>query len=149
MQRGGIMAAGAGLIKTGEAGRGLHSRWYPETLAERIKILRSIRERISFEQADGFDAVKPFAKNPNAFFFIDPPYTAGGKNAGNRLYTHNEIDHEALFGLMATVRGSVMMTYDDAPEVRKMAKRHGFRVEATPMKNTHHEVMYELLILKP
>ena len=36
MQRGGIMAAGAGLIKAGEAGKGLKSRWYPETLAKRI-----------------------------------------------------------------------------------------------------------------
>ena len=62
MQRGGIMAAGAGLIKAGEAGRGLHSRWYPHTLAERIKVLRSIRNGITFEHANGFDVVKPFAK---------------------------------------------------------------------------------------
>lgn len=149
MQRGGIMAAGAGLVKAGEAGRGLHSRWYPETLGLRIDALYAIRDRITFAQTDAFEAVKPFAKDPDAFFFIDPPYTAGGKNAGKRLYTHNEIDHEGLFKLMASVRGSVMMTYDDAPEVRDMATRHGFRVEPVPMKNTHHAVLRELLILKP
>lgn len=27
--------------------------------------------------------------------------------------------------------------------------RNGFRVEPVPMKNTHHEVIRELLILKP
>ena len=43
MQRGGIMAAGAGLVKAGEAGRGLHSRWYPETLGARIDALRAIK----------------------------------------------------------------------------------------------------------
>lgn len=149
MQRGGIMAAGAGLVKTGEAGRGLHSRWYPETLAKRIAILRTLRDRITFEQGDAFAVVRKFANDPNAFFFIDPPYTAGGKKAGKRLYTHNEIDHEGLFALMATVRGSVMMTYDDTPEVRKMASLHGFRVVPVPMKNTHHEIIRELLILKP
>lgn len=149
MQRGGIMAAGAGLVKSGEAGRGLSSRWYPETLANRIAALRELKSRITFEKADAFAVVRSFADDPNAFFFIDPPYTAGGKNAGKRLYTHNEIDHQALFALMASVRGSVMMTYDDAPEVRDMAKRYGFRVETVPMKNTHHEVIYELLILKP
>jgi DNA adenine methylase len=149
MQRGGIMAAGAGLIKTGEAGRGLRSRWYPETLAERITILRSISDRITFERADAFAVIKKFTKDPEAFFFIDPPYTCGGKNAGKRLYTHNEVDHEALFALMASVRGSVMMTYDDAPEVRRLARRYAFRVEEIPMKNTHHAVMFELLILKP
>ena len=52
MQRGGIMAAGAGLVKTGEAGRGLNSRWYPETLARRIEALQAMRDRITFEQAD-------------------------------------------------------------------------------------------------
>jgi DNA adenine methylase len=149
MQRGGIMAAGAGLVKDGEAGRGLLSRWYPETLSQRIEALRAIRTNITFEQVDAFEAVRRYEDDPNAYFFIDPPYTAGGKNAGARLYTHNEIDHKRLFELMASVRGSVMMTYDDAPEVRSMAQRHGFRVEAVPMKNTHHEVIRELLILKP
>lgn len=32
VNRGGIMAPGAGLVKTGENGKGLHSRWYPQTL---------------------------------------------------------------------------------------------------------------------
>lgn len=149
MQRGGIMARGAGLVKNGEAGRGLKSRWYPETLVRRIEVLQGLRERISFEQADAFAVVKRFADERNAFFFVDPPYTAGGKRAGVRLYTHNEVDHEGLFALMASVRGSVMMTYDDAPEVRSMAERYGFRVEAVPMKNTHHQIIRELLVMKP
>jgi hypothetical protein len=51
--------------------------------------------------------------------------------------------------LMASVRGSVMLTYDDAPKVRSMAERHGFRIEPVLMKNTHHELIRELLILKP
>lgn len=149
MQRGGIMAAGAGLVKAGEAGRGLLSRWYPETLARRIETLQTMRDRITFEQADAFEVVQRYVDDINAFFFIDPPYTAGGKKAGKRLYTHNEIDHERLFALMASVRGSVMMTYDDAPEVRVLAERHGFRVQPVAMKNTHHELLLELLILKP
>ena len=149
MQRGGIMAAGAGLVKDGEAGRGLNSRWYPETLATRIQILRGMKDRIGFEQGDAFDVVRRFADDQNAFFFIDPPYTAGGKKAGSRLYTHNEIDHEGLFALMSGVSGSVMMTYDDTPEVREMAARYGFRIVLVPMKNTHHAIIYELLILKP
>lgn len=149
MQRGGIMAAGAGLVKSGEDGKGLMSRWYPETLAKRINVLRSLKDKIDFEQGDAFDVVRRFANDPDAFFFVDPPYTAGGKKAGSRLYTHNEVDHEGLFALMASVKGSVMMTYDDAPEVREMANRHGFRIEPVPMKNTHHNIIYELLILKP
>jgi DNA adenine methylase len=148
MQRGGIMAAGAGLVKEGEAGRGLHSRWYPETLANRINFLHTMRERVCFEQGDAFDIIGRFSNYPKASFFIDPPYTAGGKKAGSRLYTHNEVDHERLFALMAKVRGSVMMTYDDSPEVRRMSYRYGFSVIEVPMKNTHHAVIRELLLLK-
>jgi len=147
MQRGGIMAAGAGLVKTGESGRGLNSRWYPETLVKRIEILRGLRATISFEKKDAFEVIHRFSDNTDACFFIDPPYTA--KKAGSRLYAHNEIDHEHLFALMASVRGSVMMTYDDAPEVRQLAERYGFRIETVPMKNTHHSIIHELLVLKP
>jgi DNA adenine methylase len=143
------MAVGAGLAKEGEAGRGLKSRWYPETLATRIEALRTLRKRIAFEHADAFAVIQTFSEDPAAFFFIDPPYTAGGKNAGKRLYTHNEVDHEGLFAIMADVQGSVMMTYDDTPEVRAMADRHGFRIEQIPMKNTHHAIIWELLVLKP
>src|SRR5215216_2399360 len=37
VQRGGIMAPGAGLLKEGENGHGIASRWYPETLSRRIR----------------------------------------------------------------------------------------------------------------
>jgi DNA adenine methylase len=36
-------------------------------------------------------------KDKDAVFFIDSPYTAGGKRAGSRLYTHFEVDHEKTF----------------------------------------------------
>ena len=149
MQRGGIMAAGAGLVKTGEAGKGLNSRWYPKTLADRINVLRLLRNRITFQNSDAFEIIQQFIANPEAYFFIDPPYTAGTKKAGKRLYTHSEIDHESLFKLMAAARGSVMMTYEDDMDVRSMASRHGFRVQMVPMKTTHHAVMHELLIVRP
>lgn len=149
MQRGGIMSEGAGLVKAGEAGRGLLSRWYPDTLAKRLDALRAIRKKITFTQEDAFSVIERHVDDKNAFFFVDPPYTAGGKNAGKRLYTHSDVDHEMLFAVMSAVQGSVMMTYDDSPDVRDMAARHGFRVENVKMKNTHHEVMRELMILKP
>jgi len=149
MQRGGIMAAGAGLIRAGENGRGLHSRWYPETLAARIDALRRLRSKVTFEQRDAFEVIERFASRKTACFFVDPPYTAGGKRAGTRLYTHSTIDHQRLFATLAAVKGAVIMSYDDTTEVRELAARHGFRVETVPMKNTHHTVMRELVISKP
>lgn len=148
MRRGGIMATGASLVKDGENGRGLASRWYPTTLARRIETLYAMRDKITFEQADAFEVVRRYADDSRAVFFIDPPYTAGGKKAGSRLYSHHEINHEELFDLMASVRGAVMMTYDDVQQVRSMAERHGLCVGMVTMKNTHHKIINELLIMK-
>jgi len=58
VQRGGIMASGAGLMKNGENGRGLKSRWYPGTLRRRILAIDAMRDRIRFEEGDGTKAIR-------------------------------------------------------------------------------------------
>lgn len=145
-QRGGIMAPGAGLVKAGEGGRGLASRWYPETLVKRIQAIRAIKDRIRFRQGDAFEAI---ARNQGAVLFLDPPYTAAGKKAGKRLYAHNDLDHEQLFMVAESNPGPALLTYDDTPEVRAMASSHGFITGDIAMKSTHHVVMRELAIFKP
>lgn len=144
-QRGGIMAPGAGLVKTGEAGRGLNSRWYPETLAKRFVAIRTFRDRITFKQGDAFEAIESYS---GATMFVDPPYTAAGKRAGSRLYTHADLNHEQLFADVARNGGPALLTYDDTPEVHELAARHGFQVGNVAMKSTHHAVMHELTIFK-
>lgn len=146
VQRGGIMAPGASLMKAGESGRGIGSRWYPKTLASRIRAIYHYKDSITFIQGDGFNLIERYLDKKNVAFFIDPPYTAGGKKAGKRLYLHNGVDHEALFDLMARTHGDFMMTYDDTEEVEKMALERGFGIRKVLMKNTHHNKLYELLI---
>lgn len=146
---GGILAPGATFIKHGENGKGLKSRWYPETLAARITAIGAIRDRFTFLCGDGIEVMQEHARKKRAVFFIDPPYTAGssnGKRAGTRLYVHHELDHERLFATAAKVAGDVLLTYDDAPDVRELAARHSFETESVAMKNTHHAKMTELLI---
>lgn len=140
------MASGTGLIKNGENGKGISSRWYPETLARRIRGIYAIRDRITFIEGDGLEVMRRNAARTDAVYFIDPPYTAPGKRAGKRLYTFNEIDHEGLFDLAANVSGDFMMTYDNAESVRQMAGQRNFAIHEVPMKNTHHAKMTELLI---
>lgn len=144
--RGGILAQGASFVKNGENGRGIHSRWYPETLAKRIRDIQTVEQDIEFVRGDGLAVIEAKAENPCAVFFIDPPYTAGGKRAGSRLYTHSEVDHERLFKLCAKIEGDFLMTYDNAEEVKYLARRHGFQMKPLAMKNTHHAEMTELLI---
>lgn len=148
-QHGGIMAAGASLIKHGENGKGLRSRWYVDTLAKRIRAIAAIRDRFTFVAGDGIELMRQYSRRKRAAFFIDPPYTAGGTNgkrAGTRLYTHYELDHELLFEKADRVAGDILLTYDDAPDVRELAAKHSLEVEQVAMKNTHHAKMTELLI---
>jgi len=143
---GGILAEGAGVIKNGENGKGILSRWYPQTIAHRITNIELVAKRIEFIHGDAFGVLAKFQHKADAVFFIDPPYTAGGKRAGSRLYTHCKIDHEKLFSVCESLRGEFLMTYDNAEEVLALAERHGFETRAVSMKNTHHAEMNELLI---
>jgi len=145
---GGILAEGSGFIKYGENGKGIRSRWYPATLAKRLVNLDHVAHRIDFRCGDGLKVIKEFASRPDVAYFIDPPYTAGGKKAGKRLYKHYEIDHERLFTIWKSVRGDFLITYDNADEVKSMARAHGFQMRLIPMTNTHHATIEELVIGK-
>jgi DNA adenine methylase len=142
VQRGGIMAPGAGLVKTGEKGRGLHSRWYPETLARRIREINRLKERLTFVEGDGFALIEEHKADEDAVLYIDPPYTL----AARRLYIKWQIDHSRLFDLMKVCKGDFLMSYDNTAEIAALARKHGFETRPIAMKNTHHAKMTELLI---
>jgi len=123
VNRSGILASGAGMLRNGEDGRGIQSRWYPKTLQKRILEVNKMRNHITFVEGDGLQVLRlytlptsvsqllwssfrAFCPTQNIFgprplssvvFFIDPPYTVGDKQAGKRLYQHYELDHEKLF----------------------------------------------------
>ncbi len=145
---GGILAPGSGVLKHGENGKGIKSRWYAQTLAKRIRNIAHVRDKITFIEGDGIKVIKQYAAQKTAAFLIDPPYTAGknGKRAGKRLYTHFELDHDELFRQAEKVKGQLLMTYDNAEEVKEMAERHGFETGLISMMNTHHATMQELII---
>lgn len=142
VQRGGIMAAGAGLVKHGENGRGLLSRWYPETLARRIREINRMKDRLTFVEGDGFELIAEHENDKEAAFYIDPPYTL----AARRLYSRWQVSHSRLFAAMKRCKGDFLMSYDNTKEVADLAKEFGFESRPIAMKNTHHAKMTELLI---
>jgi DNA adenine methylase len=142
VRRGGIMTEGAGLLKHGENGNGVKSRWYPETLKRRIEKIAEHRDQITFLQKDGLEYIREESADETVAFFIDPPYAI----AGQRLYTHSDIDHRKLFELVAGIKGKVLMTYDDSAEVRALARKFGFSTRRVPMRTSHHSQKAELLI---
>lgn len=139
---GGILAKGSGMIKTGENGRGLSSRWYPSTLVKRIADINRMHDRITFIHGDAFEIMEQHLYNENCFFFIDPPYTV----AGRRLYNHFEVDHRRIFELASQISGHFLLTYDDSLEVREWAESYGLLYMTIPMQTTHLVTKNELLI---
>jgi DNA adenine methylase len=139
---GGIITKGSGLIKNGENGKGIKSRWYPKTLRDRILAISHVKSKMTFITGDGFEAMEKAKIEKDCYFFIDPPYTVAGK----RLYTHFDIDHNELFALTAQLKGKFMLTYDDTHEIRNLAKKHGLDFRTIPMKTTHHIQKNEIII---
>jgi DNA adenine methylase len=140
--RGGITADGAGLLKEGEKGKGIKSRWYPETLVQRIKAISEKSDNFEFIKGDGVEVMEKHLDKNDASFFVDPPYTV----AGERLYDDSEVNHERLFDLLSQVEGDFLATYDDAKQIRKLAEKHEFQTEEILMSTTHHEKKFELFI---
>ena len=147
-RRGGILAPGASLSRAGENGKGVASRWYPETIAKRLRGIAEHADRIGFRETDGMELLDAWlrCRGRDAVVFVDPPYTAGGKRAGKRLYAHNEIDHPRLFEMLAGSGADFLMTYDRTPEIESLIDRHGFHAVRVLMKNTHHARIPELVI---
>lgn len=140
--RSGIMAEGAGLIKTGENGKGIASRWYPGTLQSRIREIKKLSNIIAFVQGDGLAVIEDHLQERTTAVFIDPPYTV----ASQRLYKYNDIDHERLFFLASQHEGPCLLTYDDSAKVRAWVRKYGFRFRRVAMQNAHLAKQRELLI---
>lgn len=150
-KRAGILAAGASFVQHGENGKGLLSRWYPETLATRLAEIERHQDRLTFYEGDGMRLLDPLLGGwgSQVAVFVDPPYTAaGGKRPGRRLYTHTAINHAALFERLAQQSASFLMTYDSAPEIVALVRQHRFHAVSVQMKNAHHHRLPELVITR-
>ena len=148
-KRGGILAPGASFTKRGENGKGLLSRWYPETLVSRLSAIEECADRIAFCEGDCMKILPTILHGweSRAAVFLDPPYTAkGGKRAGKRLYSHSKVDHSALFSMLADHGSNFLMTYDAAPEIIELVRYYNFDAVCLSMKNTHHNQLSELVI---
>lgn len=144
---GGLLTACAGLLKDGENGKGLRSRWYPQTLASRIRSINKLKRRINFVSGDGLEWLETKRAKIDGVqtaYFIDPPYLIAGK----RLYPENELDHRRLFEIACKLEGRVLMTYDDTAEIRTLAREFGFRFRSVRMLSRQHQTKTELLIAK-
>ena len=146
---GGVLTSDAALIKIGENGAGIRSRWYPQTLVTRLRAIAEHSDKLLFCESDGVRLLELLCDQPDIAFFVDPPYTAeGGKQAGTRLYTHNNVDHVRIFATLAESHANFLMTCDCSPQIIKLVRKHEFHATRVEMKNGRHSKIPELLITR-
>lgn len=143
--RAGILAPGAGLLRDGENGRGLRSRWYPQTLAHRIRDIASLRSKISFVQSDGLAYITEQQHVAGTVFFVDPPYSATENGAAHRLYHHYKLDHDRLFTVLGGLQFPFLLTYDRVTEIIDLIVRHRLEARELCMTSSHNVSKRELV----
>jgi len=149
IQRGGIMAPGAGFLKRGEDDKGISSRWYAETLATRIERVHDLRAKLVFREDDGISVLKSFRNRQKTAAFIDPPYTANGKGAGVRLYRYHDVDSAELFNVAEEFSGPMIITYHRSVVVRRQAEAAEIRCQTINVRTAHSLNRRELIMFKP
>ncbi len=148
ISRGGIMAPGAGFLNYGEAGKGIHSRWYPETLATRVEAIHALRHKIQFVEGDGLKLLRKFSSTPHTVAFVDPPYVVGGRGAGLRLYRHHNVDYEKLFEAIQDFKGPMIITYHRSEIVEREARAAGIKCRTVNMHTAHDVAKRQLILYK-
>lgn len=124
--RSGIILGAGPIGGYNQAGRWkIDARFNPDGLAERVRWLGSVRQRISLTNEDGLTFLQnSLIRTPvdRTLFFIDPPYV----HAGGRLYLNsmNEGKHIALSDMLQdSALKHWVLTYDDHPLIRTIYSR--------------------------
>ena len=63
--------------------------------------------------------------NPNAFIYLDPPYSTA---AANKDYNDNDIKIEDIINVLKGVKGKFILSYDNNPTAKRLAREAGFKV---------------------
>ena len=117
--------------------------WYSAKMAaqipNRLKLIQPASARlqgVSIENRDAFELIEEHAAEPDALFFLDPPYMFPEDGGGSRKYraTYGPGEpespqwHERLLDLCSTVRGAIVLTSGDDETYRRMCAEHGWRL---------------------
>jgi DNA adenine methylase len=148
ISRGGIMAPGAGWLNYGEAGKGIRSRWYPETLAKRIETIHGLRSKLTFIPGDGLETLRSFSSTSQTVAFVDPPYVVRGRGAGLRLYRYCDVDCEELFRVVRNFAGPMIITYHRSEIVQREATTAGIECRTVNMHTAHTVSKRQLILYK-
>jgi DNA adenine methylase len=119
--RSGVMNAGVIGGKLQQGTYRIDARYNRTELTRRIEAVAARANDIEVCNMDGLELLRARLEDPNALFYIDPPYF----DKGSFLYL-NSFDPDQHGQLAALLRGhresAWVVTYDDVPEIRALYK---------------------------
>jgi len=136
----GMLQARAGPIggRT-QQNRKLDARFNREALALRILELTKLRDRVVAVDGDHWLAFTArFYDEPNVVFYFDPPFYHKAERLYERWFDENE--HRRLHHAVRALTKPWLLSYDDAPEVRKLYDKLPLRSRAIDSTYSTHPV---------
>ncbi len=121
--RSGVISSGGVIGGLNQTGNYLiDCRFNREDLARRIKRVSRYADRIHLTNVDALDFIDicDTTLPANSLLFIDPPYFKKGPELYTNFYRPE--DHAQLAARLMKVATPWIVTYDDAPETRKLYK---------------------------
>lgn len=101
----------------------LDARYNKGNLLARIRSIGALRERIQvygLDALDFFNSVGERLPPKKSLIYLDPPYYVKGSQLYRNCYQHD--DHVAVSEVVKELTRPVLVTYDDAPAIRKIYK---------------------------
>ncbi len=96
----------------------LDARFNRSELVRRIKKIRTFKSSIHLSCQDAAEFLKEQKFGRNSLVYLDPPYYHAGRDLYLNAYEPN--DHALVRDCALSLRGPWIVSYDDAPEIRKL-----------------------------
>jgi DNA adenine methylase len=101
-------------------------RFPRERLVRRIRTCAELADRVAFvRHASALDVIAEVRgrfRGKKVFYYFDPPFWA--KSGQLYRYSFAEADHERLASALRYLRETYLLSYDTAPEVERLYRRH-------------------------
>lgn len=147
--RSGILRGGVIGGKNQTGNYKLDCRFNREELVRKIRRIATHREQVALSRLDAksfLESVVPKA-SPKTLVNLDPPYFLRGPELYTNFYKAE--DHAVLAAAVGRVKRRWIVTYDDAPEIRKLYAKFPMYSSSLNYYAQDKRVGSELLIVDP